>query len=525
MSHQIYWGETHHNLYVLDETEVDLDRVCREARSHLDFMSFAYYTPHLFRYKPELNPPGKYGFRLEAWKPADRIEREWEAVQGAARRHNDEGAFVTFPGYEWQGDSMSGDHNVIFRAEGAPVYCVNTLAELYACLAPHDALAIPHHTAYRVGMRGKDWSVHDETRSPFVEIFSIHGCSETDEGGVGMWRNRHMGPAVTGGTYRDALLAGLHVGAIGSTDSFGSRLLSGMYGHGLMAVLAPALTRADLWAAFKARRVYGVTGDRIELDFTVDGALMGSCIQSTGPRRVHVGVRGLDAIDRIELLRDERVIATHHHQGAWEAPRAGTRSRFCLRLETGWGPAADELAVGEHVWAGELTLSGGRFLRSVPCWRTAGQGPVVLAHDRASFTMRTSSDSVDAPWQNANVFEFEADPADTLRLHLNGHEAIGVAREFMAGSRVIWYRDESVARLRDLAGLTPAECERDDTYYHFSYKAKLHRVQPEAAYTASFDFVDDRLLAREACYRVRVEQRNGQRAWSSPIWVTPGWSS
>lgn len=60
--------------------------------------------------------------------------------------------------------------------------------------------------------------------------------------------------------------------------SFGSRLLSGMYGHGLMAVLAPALTRADLWAAFRARRVYGVTGDRIALDFTVNGAAMGSQI-------------------------------------------------------------------------------------------------------------------------------------------------------------------------------------------------------------------------------------------------------
>lgn len=521
MGYQIYWGETHHNLYVLEETEVDLDRVCRAARSHLDFMSFAYYTPHLFRYKPELNPPGKYGFRLETWKPVERIEREWAEIQAATQHHNDEGAFVTFPGFEWQADSTSGDHNVIYRAEGAPVYCVDKLPELYAHLRRHKALAIPHHTAYRVGMRGKDWALHDETLSPFVEIFSVHGCSETDESWVGMWRNHHMGPGLTGGTYRDALLAGLHVGAICSTDSFGSRLLSGGYGLGLMAVLAPTLTRADLWAAFKARRVYGVTGDRIELDFTVDGAAMGSRIGSAGPRRLHVGVRGLDAIDRIEVLRDERVIATHNHQGAWAQPRPGARSRYALRIEAGWGPMAEELEIGEHAWAGELTLSGGRFLRSVPCWRTPGQAPITLAHDRAAFTMRTPPDSVDAPWQNANIFEFEADPGATLRLRLNGQEAAGAVADFTAGSRVIWYRDEAVARLRGLRGLTPEECERDDTYYHMSYKAKLHRILPEAAYTASLDLVDDRSLARETCYRVRVEQRNGQRAWSSPIWVTP----
>jgi hypothetical protein len=521
MGYQIYWGETHHNLYVLEETEVDLDRVCRAARGHLDFMTFAYYTPHLFRYKPELNPPGKRGFRLEAWKLPERIEREWAEVQAASRRHNDEGPFVTFPGYEWQGNSTSGDHNVVYRTEGAPVYCVNTLAELYRCLRQHDAIAIPHHTAYRVGMRGKDWSVHDEALSPFAEIFSVHGCSETDETWVGMWRNHHMGPGVAGGTYRDSLLRGLHVGAICSTDSFGSSLLSGTYGHGLMAVRAPALTRDDLWAAFKARRVYGVTGDRIELDFTVDGEPMGGRIRGAGPRRLHVGVAGLDAIDRIEVLRDERVIATHNHQGTWEWPQPGSRSRFCLRLEAGWGPTADELEVGEHVWEGELTLSGGRFLRSAPCWCTPGQEPVTLAHDRATFTMRTSPDSVASPWQNANVFEFEADSGDTLRLRLNGREEAGTVADFMAGSRVIWYRDECVARLRDLRGLTPDECERDDTYYHMAYKAKLHRIVPEAAYTASLDLVDDSPLAREACYRVRVEQRNGQRAWSSPIWVTP----
>ncbi len=522
MSYQIYWGETHHNLYVLEETEVDLDRVCRAARSHLDFISFAYYTPRLFRYKPELNPPGKYGFRLEAWKPAERIAREWAEVQAATRRHNDDGAFVTFPGYEWQGDSTSGDHNVIYRTEGAPVYRVDKLPELYAHLRRHQALAIPHHTAYRVGMRGKNWALHDETLSPFVEIYSVHGCSETDEAWVGMWHNHHMGPAVTGGTYQDALLAGLHVGAICSTDSFGSHLLSGMYGHGLMAALAPALTRADLWDSFTARRVYGVTGDRIELDFTVNDVVLGSRMRSTGPRRVHVGVRGLDAIDRIELLRDERVIATHNHQGTWEQPSAGTRSRFCLRIEVGWGPTATEIEVGEHVWEGELILSAGRFLRCVPCWRTPGQGPITLAHDRASFVMRTQPDSIEAPWQNANVFEFEADPGDTLCVRLNGHEETGTVADFMAGSRVIWYRDESVARLRELRGLTPAECDRDDTYYHMSYKAKLHRTLPQTAYTAALAFVDDAPLTREVCYRVRVEQRNGQRAWSSPIWVAPG---
>ena len=95
-------------------------------------------------------------------------------VQDATRKNNEDGAFVTFPGYEWQGDASSGDHNVVYFAEGLPVYCVNTLTELYERLRQHKAIAIPHHTAYRVGLRGKDWSVHDDELSPFAEQHLWH---------------------------------------------------------------------------------------------------------------------------------------------------------------------------------------------------------------------------------------------------------------------------------------------------------------------------------------------------------------
>jgi hypothetical protein len=50
-------------------------------------------------------------------------------------------------------------------------------------------------------------------------------------------------------------------------------------------------------------------------------------------------------------------------------------------------------------------------------------------------------------------------------------------------------------------------------------KAKVHRAVPEDGYTASLAYDDDEPLSSNTHYRVRVEQRNGQRAWSSPIWV------
>ncbi len=70
-----------------------------------------------------------------------------------------------------------------------------------------------------------------------------------------------------------------------------------------------------------------------------------------------------------------------------------------------------------------------------------------------------------------------------------------------------------------MTGLRAAECVREDTFYHSARKAKIHRAIPEAGYTATMEWEDDEPLDGETHDCVRVEQSNGQRAWSSPIWV------
>jgi len=518
--HRIFWGETHDNTYHHPEPTRRMAEVLAAAADHLDFYCGAYYTAHADAFQPEGHPAehtGKQDLILEGWKDAERIEREWAEVQEATRAADSPGRFVAFPGYEWQGDGSSGDHNVCYLREGPPIFRVRTVAELYDCLRELDALAIPHHTAYRPGRRGRDWSVFDARISPYAEVFSVHGCSETDEELIGLRQNSHMGPGMAGGTYQDALDHGLHLGAICGTDNFGA--LPGRHGRGRMAALAGELTREALWEAFRARRVYGVTGDRIELDFTVDGAPMGSIIHSAGPRTVLVAVRGSDALDRIEILRNGRVIATHCHQGTWDLPPAGQRSHFKLRIELGWGPRSNELDVPDRRWQGRIEVADGRFLACEPCWVTFGQEPPSLDGSVATFAMLTGSSTVTERFQNANVFEFEAAPQAMLRVRINGIEEAAPIAAFAGGSRVLWYRDECVQMLEDCCGLEPGSPERDDVYHHMAYKAKLHRAVPEAAYTARFEIEDDEPFEGEIHYRVRVEQRNGQRAWSSPVWV------
>jgi hypothetical protein len=297
--------------------------------------------------------------------------------------------------------------------------------------------------------------------------------------------------------------------------------MPGHYGNGRMACLAQDLSRDSLWGAFKQRRVYGVTGDRIEIDFRLNEAVMGSIIQVKGKRVITVKVVGSDALDRIEILKNGRVLETHCHQGRWDLPDPGKRSRFKIRIEVGWGPRPNELEVPDRNWHGELSLEKGRFTGYEPCWISPGHGRPILEGGRASFDMVSSSKNLKEKTQNANVYEFESDTSDVLTLRLNGLEERAAVSNLAAGSRILWYRDECVRMLEERAGLKPGSAERDDIYYIMAYLAKIHRVIPEAGYTASLTVEDDEPLKDETNYRIRVEQRNGQRAWSSPIWVRP----
>jgi hypothetical protein len=286
-----------------------------------------------------------------------------------------------------------------------------------------------------------------------------------------------------------------------------------------MACLATGLTREQLWEAFLARRVYGVTGDRIALTFTCNGAQMGSVLPHLPRREIRVDVRGSDAIDRIELLRGGQVVATHCHQGTWTLAPKGKRTRFKLRIEAGWGPRPGEIPLPEQRWEGVLHVAGGHMIGWEPCWVTRGQGVPRLEGDTARFTMVSQQAYVMREAQGATLLKFEADPDAELVLRLNGIEVRDAVRAFAAKSRLLWYRDECVALIRETTGVEPETARRGDVYYQMACKAKVHRAIPEAGYTASLEITDDEPLSRETHYLVRVEQRNGQRAWSSPIWI------
>jgi hypothetical protein len=517
----LVWGDMHTQFEPLaDESLETWEQRIRTAMEsggkYFDFMPIVFY-PAFFSLL-------QGGLRTETVGMRPEFAERWEVVKRLAREYDDPGSFVTFPAYEWTSDrSTWGDHNVFFNEHDPPLDLSMDLPDLIANMKPRSALVIPHHTGYNVGNRGKDWACHDEEVSPFMEVYSKHGSSEGCQTPNAMMRNGQMSPRTSGGTLADGLARGYRLGIIASGDN--AEGFGGMWGQGHAAVLTDELSRDGLWRAFRKRRVYGVTGDRIKLDYRLNGASMGDEIQVDGPVQIGVGVVCTRALDRIEIIRDGRVVYTHCHNGSWQRPVSGN-VRVKIPIECGWGPSAKNgFAVDEHIWRGTLKVSAGRIVSTEGCYTTHGQFVEQPSDRELVFQLR----SIDRPgpglgWQGQQsiVVEVEA-PADApVVLEVNGLRDEFTLSDAMQGGNLTVFDAEARALVRDQFGIDPETFENRATFYNNSWKMKRHTATPQVGFIASFEWEDADVTPGRHWYYVRVSQLSGQMAWSSPIWVDIG---
>ncbi|MBN2659178.1 MAG: DUF3604 domain-containing protein [Spirochaetales bacterium] len=515
--YKLFWGEMHDNTHQAPDPDFSMDERLDTAEKHLDFYCAAYYPSTSPAFKKGGHPSqdkGKQPLNVETGKSPDEMETEWRESTKAIARHNKEGRFVAFPGFEWQGDGTWGDHNVFFRNDYPPIFRVDTLEELYEKMRDVPSIAIPHHTAYIRDFRGKNWDVFDEELSPFAEIYSIHGSSEGDNFGSGLRSNPFLGPDIYENSCSAALKRGQKVGIVASTDNWGP--LPGHYGRGLAAVWAENLTRESLWEAFKARRVYGVSGDRISLSFRSGKHVMGSVVKDrTEKKEFEVSVAGLDEIDYVELVRDEVVI--DRFSPLFSAGVDEKKREYQFRFEFGWGPASNVVNLPRKNWTGSVTITEGEIIEAIPCW-TSHENSYDLEKNHFSFQGVTEQDSITQKVQNGYVLRIRGKKNNPVKIVSDGETLETTIGELTEGSRIIWNRKESAELIEKNFDVEAEKLDRKDVIFGMAYKTKVHRALPEEAYRINCRFTDDAANSTDHTYRVRVLQKNGQLAWSSPIW-------
>lgn len=498
MEENLYWGDLHTHCAV-SYGYGSLERAFRLGREHLDFCAVVGHAT----WHDMPTDRKRHGFVIDYHTEGfARLKRNWKRMQETVARYNEPGRFVTFLSYEWHSCAY-GDHNVYYLGDDGEIVERDSLEELDAALEGREAMIHPHHIGYGKGYRGINWEHFDERRSPAIEIFSGHGGSERDGGPYPMYHT--MGPRQHAGTVAHGLEIGKRFGFLGGTDHHGG--YPGHYGEGRTGVYAPELNRRAVWDAIRARRCYAVTGDRIALDFRVNGAPMGSEIGVSGGREVRVEVRGCDALDRIEVVKNNRPLKrAFGPEPEGEAPDPALAK---VRVEWGWGDK--EAAVR---WDGEVRLSEGDLVSVEPCFTgdpvlapaadgggvAEGDDPFhgIVGQDERRVAWFSNTRGNAHPYlrgTNALILEVEAPGAASLDFRVNGRRYSYRLRDLLAGSV-----SEFIRGWRSEAML-------------------VHRAVPESRLRTVLAFEDE--PERETdFYYVRVAQENNQWAWASPIWVS-----
>jgi hypothetical protein len=473
-----------------------IERSLEIARTHLDFFAF---TGHSSWH----DMPSMEGARERHWIEGFRRLRDtWPRVQDVIAEGNRDGEFCAFLGFEWH-SSRWGDQCVVFPGDRRPLHYTSDPQELRRFCREEEALMIPHHLAYPTGRRGVNWEAFREECTPVVEIYSEHGNSEEDRGPFPYF-SHSMGGRETANTARAALDAGLRFGFVGSSDNHAG--FPGAYGEGLMAVFAEDHTRAAILDAIRARRTCALTGDRIEVDFSVDGEPPGSSISAGKTIEVAFAVRGRDELDVVEIIQDGRVVrrAFAEEHSARSDAFAG---RVQVRLEWGWGPwnALDLERVCD--WAMDVTLSGGCIERFFPCLQSMPfderrRHQFERSGDSA-LSIRSYSSRKSAYRENPNqsvVLELSCTAQASLELTL---------REPVAQTSTISLADLFTRSHTTFTGPFPRE----------SYQ--WHRVVPLAASAVEGRCTLDVPDGRSYVY-LRARQKNGHLAWASPVFINHG---
>lgn len=493
---KLYWADLHNHNSV-GYAKGSLERSYDIAKRHLDVFAF---TAHSRWHDLPKMPQDKH---LKWVKGFEGVKKAWPEVQKLAAAHYKPGEFVTFVAFEWH-SSQFGDYCLIYPSDKpSPMKVFDHVRALQAYAKKVGALIIPHHPAYLAGWRGAAFEHLDTSVSPVLEIFSEHGGAEHDRGPHRYLRHS-MGGRWTPNTLRSLLAKGTRIGVTAGTDDHLG--YPGAYREGLTGIYAKELTREGVFEALRARRCYAVTGDRIELDARVNGRWMGQALPAAAKREVTVRAKGWDEVDRVELIKNGRVIARSFPLDQSLPSDPWAKPVLC-RVEFGWGPWGDLNMARVCDWEFDIAVDGGTIADMQGCFRS---GPfdenrrniITPVSDKAlhvrSYTSRMQplGDLV----TNAVVLRLDAKRDATLKITMTEPAA-----------------KTMTLRLADLA-----ESGHVEFTGPFSSESMLvHRLVFAPHERAEMTFVDESEAGHPNAewYMARVTQSNGDRAWSSPIWV------
>ncbi|QQE11586.1 DUF3604 domain-containing protein [Planctomycetota bacterium] len=495
LNHKLYWGDLHSHC-AISYGHGTVEQAIARAAQQLDFCSV---TGHAFW--PDMpTDREQYGDIIDYHNVGfSTLAGNWDKLIQLQKEGSKDNKFLALPSYEWH--SMKyGDHNLYVPGPDMDLCDQPDLPMLREMMAKAGGFAIPHHIGYAAGYRGINWKHFKEDVSPFVEIFSLHGCSCDEYSPYPMLHD--MGPRDWGSTAEAGWSMGHKFGIVGGTDHHAA--YPGSHGDGRMGVFAESLTRESLFKAFKERRVYAATGDKIDARMYIDDAFVGDVIKNGGKRKVKIKVQSMDALDQVYVIKNgriiKRIIPTTHSRCS--------SGKYRLRVYWGWGKNSER-----HDWNANLQLTNGCIEQVEPCF--SGQAVVapntngvnnhkeaLLPHEIVSTddklctwkSITSGNITMRHPTVQSVSMLIDSNIDGNVTLDVNGHKIEHKLEDLLHKGRSHYMRG------------------------WLSEAVRFGPLVPIEDCVAEMEFEDEPENDTDV-YRLQVSQFNGQQAWLSPIWV------
>lgn len=498
-SYQTFFGDIHNHCGI-SYGHGSLEDALNNAKQRLDFVSI---TGHA--HWPDMpEPDSEIQYIIDFHRMGfAKLKQGWNRMMDTLRANNREGTFVIFPGFEVHFNA-TGDRNILYKELAGEILYPTDLTDLHRQLRRlrHegiDSIAQPHHVGYRTGTRGIEWDSFSNEFAPFVEMLSMHGCSESNENTRPFLHS--MGPSDYNSTIQRGLELGLVFGFSGGTDHHSAH--PGSYGHGFTGVWAEKLTRNSIWDALTSRRMFALTGDRMDVRFRLNDAVMGSVARRENKQRIEFDVQAGAAIDAVDVLRDGQLVRRFSQCDMGDY-QADDLIRTKLHLEVGWGARHKS-----HEWLIEFGISDGAIMAIEPRFR----GMEVVAPTEAAEAEGYFRSRVLEKQARSIVFQTcttgnpnNSTPAmQGVCLHVEVPRT-AVVQAVFDGKSVRWPIEALIqgARTGQLGNI-------DSPAWRF------HRAPLEHQWHWSGTWVDEGPSG--ANYYIRVRQRNDQWAWASPVFL------
>ena len=278
--------------------------------------------------------------------------------------------------------------------------------------------------------------------------------------------------------------------------------------------MADSLGTDSIFDAMKNIQAYATTGDRMILDFDVNGTSMGGRGVFSEQRTISGRVIGTAPIDTITLIKNEKVIWSKTYLDDI-SNKIDKEDTFLLSFQSDSEPLhRGDNPRGWRQWQGTLEVLNAD-IESIEAYDASFPLQAVeFSKDnsnRITFDTKTRGDTSSFLVKLKNIQR-------TARLQLDiveNRETGGAPPIYRAPKRV-----PALSFSMALKDLQQGRLEHTQQVDSYIDRALLRRVITDGKREIEFSFTDEQTPMRQGDYYfVRITQANDAIAWSSPVWI------